>query len=220
MKSSALFGLSATLAIAAGCAPVAKLGGAPLERHVLAKAGPAKLAKALAADLGDPGYDAFALPPEVLALRGVLDDTVRRAEAGRFPLFADALIAASDAPAPVAALAAPTQIAPPPEAEAEAGAAAPAIAPDAKPTYAVALGRFGDAAQALAIWRELAAADPLAVKGLAPRVAAERAGGVTLLAGPLPDSDTAAGRCTAFTALGVACAPAPFRGKSAPDAAA
>jgi hypothetical protein len=81
-----------------------------------------------------------------------------------------------------------------------------------KQVFAVALGKFDDAFIAASVWSELASADPLAVKGLAPRLSTGKAG-MTLLAGPLEDEDTALGRCTAFKALGVECAPAAYQGK-------
>ena len=87
--------------------------------------------------------------------------------------------------------------------------------PPAPSAYAVVLGTFDDAALAGSVWRELAAADPVAVKGLSPHLLTAK-GQVTLLAGPLADRDVAAGRCTAFAALGVQCAPGAFGGKPLP----
>jgi hypothetical protein len=91
-------------------------------------------------------------------------------------------------------------------------------APPAPTTFAVVLGTFDDAVLAASVWRELAAADPLAVKGLTPRIVAKKGAAATLVAGPLDDKDTAAGRCTAFAALGMQCVPGAYGGKALPGA--
>jgi hypothetical protein len=97
--------------------------------------------------------------------------------------------------------------------------AEPKAPPPAAPTtFAVVLGTFDDAVLAASVWRELAAADPLAVKGLTPRIVAKKGAAATLVAGPLEDKDTAAGRCTAFAALGMQCVPGAFGGKALPGA--
>jgi cell division septation protein DedD len=127
-------------------------------------------------------------------------------------------------PAPALTLAAAPQVinanfvvappAPAPDAE-----AAPKPAPPPAPTtFAVVLGTFDDAVLAASVWRELAAADPLAVKGLTPRIVAKKGAAATLVAGPLEDKDTAAGRCTAFAALGMQCVPGAYGGKALPGA--
>lgn len=215
MKAEAVRLLVALAVVpAAGCASAGRaIGGPELEKHVLANAGPTKLAAALASDLMNrPADDPLRLTPQMAGLRGLLDaPPVKAASAAPADggLRAAALVSSPVvlAAVPINALprAATLAIAPP----AEAAAPPP---PVKKQVFAVALGKFDDAAIASSIWNELASADPLAVKGLSPRLAAGK-GGQTLLAGPLEDEDSAAGRCTAFKALGVSCAAAPFEGK-------
>ncbi|MES1203949.1 MAG: hypothetical protein ABUS57_21125 [Pseudomonadota bacterium] len=207
--------LALAVASAGGCASAGRaIGGADLEQHVLAHAGLTKLAAALATDLiNRPADDPLRLSPQMAGLRGLLD-----APAAQAAVAAPAMRVASVQPAAfmspiafrVADLAAPM----PPGPALAAMQTAPAAPPPApkKQVFAVALGKFDDAAIAASVWGELSAADPLAVKGLAPRLAAGKAG-MTLLAGPIEDEDTALGRCTAFKALGVECAPAAYQGK-------
>jgi hypothetical protein len=107
---------------------------------------------------------------------------------------------------------------PAPEPAADAEAAPKPAPPPAPTTFAVVLGTFDDAVLAASVWRELAAADPLAVKGLTPRIVSKKGAAATLVAGPLEDKDTAAGRCTAFAALGMQCTPGAFGGKALPGA--
>lgn len=216
--------LSLVLAVASagGCASAGRaIGGSALEQHVLAHAGPTKLAAALATDLMNrPADDPLRLSPQMAGLRGLLD-----APAAQVAVTASAMHAVSVQSAafisPVAFRVADLVAPLPPGLALAAIQQAPAAAPAApkKQVFAVALGKFDDAAIAASVWSELSAADPLAVKGLAPRLAAGKAG-MALLAGPIEDEDTALGRCTAFKALGVECAPAIYQGKALAGAGA
>jgi hypothetical protein len=211
----------AAAASAAGCA--SPRGGTALQDFVLAHAEPAQLAEALTKQLARlPADDPRRADPKVAALRGLLEGApavmmaaappietavqpvalLARLEAGgAIPLATAAdipqplTLAFNDPPAPLAPV-----IAKPPAA------------------FAVVLGTFDDAALAASVWRELAAADPLAVNGLSPRLSTKKGQpGVTMVAGPLEDSEVAAGRCTAFTALGVQCTPGAYAGKPLPS---
>lgn len=210
MKRGALHLSFAALLAASGCASAGRaIGGPGLEREVLARAGPTKLAAALATDLMNrPANDPLRLSPQMAGLRGLLDapapPATIAAQAQPRGAFAAPLAALS--PVSLEAIYAPASLTAGP---ALALPAAPAARPAA---FAVALGRFDDPAIAGAVWGELAAADPLAVKSLTPHLVTDKTG-VSLLAGPLADEDTARGRCTAFAALGVECAPTPLRGK-------
>jgi hypothetical protein len=199
----------AALVSVGGCAALgARIGGHKLEAHVLARAAPEKLAAALSADLQAlPADDPRRAAPQIVALRGLLEETDFAAHTVRFAAIEDAGIPATYALGP----------SPSPVTNTFADAPAPV---ELHPSFAVVLGRFDDAAIAAATWAELAAADPLAAKGLTPRLASAKgqAGQVTLVAGPLEDADTARGRCTAFAALGVACTAGAFEGKPLPRA--
>lgn len=199
--------IAAAAAASACAAGGATLPAAELESYVLARAPADKLAAALANTLSQmPANDPRRVSAEA-SLRGLLA-----------PVAAEpALAFAATRFAPLAPLAAPPvaiSLASSPTftfaaLEAPAPVAAPAKPPAA---FAVVLGRFDDAGMAGSVWRELAGADPLAVKGLSARLAPIKGGGVTLVAGPLADQDSAAGRCTAFSALGMACTPGAFEG--------
>jgi hypothetical protein len=210
-----MFAIRFGAAIAAAAAASACAAGGPslpaaeLESYILACAPPDKLAAALTANLSQmPAGDPRRESPEMTSLRGLLQPAPKAEPALAFaasrftPL---AFVAAPSPSAPLAAIPAFKFAA----LEAPAPAAAPAKPPAA---FAVVLGRFDDAAMAGSVWRELSGADPLAVKGLSARLAPIKGGGVTLVAGPLGDQDSAAGRCTAFAALGMACAPGAFEG--------
>jgi hypothetical protein len=213
MKAAALHVSFAALLAVGGCASAGRaIGGPELEKHVLAHAGPTKLAAALATDLMNrPADDPLRLSPQMAGLRGLMDAPVMSlAAAPQTPA-----VTARFAPALVAAITprAIESLAPAAQSFALAIAAATPVAAPApkKPVFAVALGKFDDAGIASSVWAELASADPLAVKGLIPRLS-----GGKLIAGPIEDEESAAGRCTAFAALGVECATAAFGGKALP----
>ncbi len=214
MKAALHVSFAALLAVG-GCASAGRaIGGPELEKHVLAHAGPTKLAAALASDLMNrPADDPLRLSPQMAGLRGLLDaPAMSLAAAPQKPAvtarFTPTLVA-QIRPRAIEPLArVPQSLA---LAIAEAPVAASATPAPKKPAFAVALGQFDDAGIAASVWAELASADPLAVKGLIPRLS-----GGKLIAGPIEDEESAAGRCTAFAALGVACATAAFGGKALP----
>ncbi len=178
---------------------------AELEAYVLARAPTDKLATALANNLSQmPASDPRRASAEA-SLRGLLEAVPKAEPPMTFASMRFAPLAIAAAPnAPASLAATPTFK--------FASLDAPAAVPAPPSVFAVVLGRFDDAAIASSVWRELAGADPLAVKGLSARLAPIKGGGVTLVAGPLSDRDSAAGRCTAFAALGMACTPGAFEG--------
>jgi hypothetical protein len=211
MKAAACHASFAALLALGGCASAGRaIGGPELEKHVLAHAGPTKLAAALASDLMNrPADDPLRLSPQMAGLRGLLDAPAMSLAAAPQKLavtahFTPTLVAAITPRAIEPLAQAPQSLALAIVAEPAAAAPAPK-----KAVFAVALGKFDDAGIAASVWAELASADPLAVKGLIPRLS-----GGKLIAGPIEDEESAAGRCTAFAALGVECATAPFGGKA------
>jgi hypothetical protein len=208
-----MFAIRFGAAIAAAAAASACAAGGPslpaaeLEAYVLARAPTDKLATALVNNLsqiqpGDPRRASVEA-----SLRGLLEASAKAEPPIKFASAHFALLAAPAAPSGFASL-----VTTPGFKFAALEAQAPAAAPAKPSVFAVVLGRFDDAGMAGSVWRELAGADPLAVKGLSARLAPIKGGGVTLVAGPLSDQDTAAGRCTAFSALGMACTPGAFDG--------
>jgi hypothetical protein len=166
-----------------------------------------------------PADDPLRLSPQMAGLRGLLDAPAITVIAAAAPTKSGVTAWPMPLIAPVTfhlatALALPAPAMPALATVQDAPAAPPA---PKKQIFAVALGKFDDAGIAASVWSELAAADPLAVKGLAPKLSSSKAG-MTLLAGPLDDEDTALGRCTAFKALGVECAPAQYTGKALAEA--
>ncbi len=190
--------LALVVALAAGgsgCAPLAQ-AQASGRAQALAAALAAQL-EAVGAD--DPVFSS----PEIGVLRGLLAETPAPPPPGEAPAVHGALthqaLALEGAPS-WPTLAAPAE--PPP------GPLPPSV------SYAMELGRFDNPFLAAAIWSELALSDPVATKGLVPRIAPGPRGGVRLLAGPFTDEDSVRGHCTAFAAMGVACAPAAFEGEA------
>jgi hypothetical protein len=215
MKRAALrLSLAIAVSSAGGCASAGRaIGGPELERNVLAHAGPTKLAAALATDLMNrPADDPLRLSPQMAGLRGLMDAPAMKLAAATAPPPA-AWPVTLISPVSFTVVTAPLSLAPAAPSLAMMGAPVAPSPVAKKQVFAVALGKFDDAFIAASVWGELAAADPLAVKGLSPRLASGKAG-MTLVAGPLDDEDTALGRCTAFKALGVECAPAPYQGKA------
>lgn len=208
-----MFAIRFGAAIAAAAAASACAAGGPtlpaaeLEAYVLACAPTDKLATALANNLSQiPPGDPRRANAEA-SLRGLLEAGAKTEPAITVAAAHFAPLATPAAPIGVASL-----VATPGFKFAALEAPSPAAVPAKASVYAVVLGRFDDAGMAGSVWRELAGADPLAVKGLSARLAPIKGGGVTLVAGPLSDQDTAAGRCTAFSALGMACTPGTFEG--------
>jgi hypothetical protein len=214
--------LATALATAAAVSAVATAGQAApvdvrvsdIEGYVLSHTSPEKLAAALSASLKQlPADDPRRAASEFSTLRGLLGErpvaAAKRGPQLSAPLGSFAILAQ---PQESHALAAPALAALPSFTMAALAAAAPAPEAPAK-QFAAVLGRFEDAALAGSVWREISSLDPLAVKGLSANLVAIKGGGVTLVAGPLPDEDTAAGRCTAFASLGMACTAGAFSGK-------
>lgn len=210
--------LATAMAVAAAASAVATAGQAApvavriadIEGYVLSHTSPEKLAAALSASLKQlPAGDPRRSSSELNTLRGLLQDRpvagARPSSQMAIPAMSFAMLAPPEMPhaqTTVALVAAPPLT-----------MASVAAAPAAAKQFAVMLGRFDDAALAGSVWREISGLDPLAVKGLSANLSPIRGGGVTLLAGPLPDEDTAAGRCTAFASIGMACTPGAFSGK-------
>jgi hypothetical protein len=189
---------------ASACAAEPSLRGADLDAYVLSRSQPEALAVALASRLNAmPAGNPWRNGPAIAVLRDALGEgMVELAPASRFatlPEVAAPRLTNSLADAPSLKLAALALPAP----------------PEPPTVYAVVLGRFESAGLAASVWTELAGADSLAVKGLTVKYAPIKGQGdaVTLLAGPLPDQETAAGRCTAFAALGISCSPGAFEGR-------